>query len=205
MPAFKASGDITSMAHADGYIEIPAQVDIVEAGEARRRDRCSDALHPSPLTRAPGFPLPDQKGACATLVDYLRAARLLLAFHRGTSCPNCRHRFGELAADYPRLHGARSPGVARRRAGSRASVRRYVEETGLPFDILIDERRDVLRAYGVWHRIGIDDLEHRATGGVPDQPGRDDPPSVVTSAQHQREFPEARDEILHPSSAGKPI
>jgi molybdopterin molybdotransferase len=33
IPAFKASGDITSMAHADGYIEIPAQVDIVEAGE----------------------------------------------------------------------------------------------------------------------------------------------------------------------------
>ena len=33
VPAFKASGDITSMAHADGYIEIPAQTDIVEAGE----------------------------------------------------------------------------------------------------------------------------------------------------------------------------
>jgi molybdenum cofactor synthesis domain-containing protein len=32
-PAFKASGDITSMAHADGYIEIPANVDIVEAGQ----------------------------------------------------------------------------------------------------------------------------------------------------------------------------
>jgi len=32
-PAFKASGDITSMAHADGYIEILPQVDIVEAGE----------------------------------------------------------------------------------------------------------------------------------------------------------------------------
>jgi molybdopterin biosynthesis enzyme len=32
-PAFKASGDITSMAHADGYIEIPAQTDIVEAGQ----------------------------------------------------------------------------------------------------------------------------------------------------------------------------
>jgi molybdopterin molybdotransferase len=31
--AFKASGDITSMANADGYIEIPAPVDIVEAGE----------------------------------------------------------------------------------------------------------------------------------------------------------------------------
>lgn len=31
--AFKASGDITSMSQADGYIEIPAQTDIVEAGE----------------------------------------------------------------------------------------------------------------------------------------------------------------------------
>jgi molybdenum cofactor synthesis domain-containing protein len=31
-PAFKASGDITSMSQADGYIEIPAQTDIVEQG-----------------------------------------------------------------------------------------------------------------------------------------------------------------------------
>lgn len=33
MPAFKASGDITSMSQADGYVEIPAQTDIVEKGE----------------------------------------------------------------------------------------------------------------------------------------------------------------------------
>jgi molybdopterin molybdotransferase len=33
VPAFKASGDITSMSQADGYIEIPAHTDIVEAGE----------------------------------------------------------------------------------------------------------------------------------------------------------------------------
>ena len=32
VPAFKASGDITSMSQADGYIEIPAEVEIVEAG-----------------------------------------------------------------------------------------------------------------------------------------------------------------------------
>ena len=36
------------------------------------------------------------------------------------------------------------------------AVRTYIEETGLPFDVLIDERRDVLRAYGVWHRVGLD-------------------------------------------------
>ena len=33
VPAFKGSGDITSMSLADGYFEIPAQTDIVEAGE----------------------------------------------------------------------------------------------------------------------------------------------------------------------------
>ena len=35
-------------------------------------------------------------------------------------------------------------------------MRRYIEETGLPFNILIDESREVLKAYGVWHRIGLD-------------------------------------------------
>ena len=34
-------------------------------------------------------------------------------------------------------------------------VRRYVEETGLPFNILIDESREVLKAYGVWHPVGL--------------------------------------------------
>jgi methyl-accepting chemotaxis protein len=35
-------------------------------------------------------------------------------------------------------------------------VRRYIEETGLPFNILVDESRNVLKAYGVWHRFGLD-------------------------------------------------
>jgi peroxiredoxin Q/BCP len=34
-------------------------------------------------------------------------------------------------------------------------VRRYIEETGLPFNILIDSSRDVLKAYGVWHAVGL--------------------------------------------------
>jgi molybdenum cofactor synthesis domain-containing protein len=33
IPAFKSSGDITSMSRADGYIELPAQTGVVEAGE----------------------------------------------------------------------------------------------------------------------------------------------------------------------------
>ncbi len=35
-------------------------------------------------------------------------------------------------------------------------MRRYIEETGLPYDILIDETRQVAKAYGVWHAWGLD-------------------------------------------------
>ena len=34
-------------------------------------------------------------------------------------------------------------------------MRAYIEETGLPFNILIDASRDVLKAYGVWHAVGL--------------------------------------------------
>lgn len=40
-------------------------------------------------------------------------------------------------------------------AQAREAVRRYVEDTGVPFNILIDETRDVAKAYGVWHRMGL--------------------------------------------------
>ena len=36
------------------------------------------------------------------------------------------------------------------------NVRRYIEESGLPMDILVDESRSVLKAYGVWHAVGLD-------------------------------------------------
>jgi peroxiredoxin len=41
-------------------------------------------MHTSPLTRAPEFSLPDQKGRVRTLTDLLSRGRLLLTFHRGT-------------------------------------------------------------------------------------------------------------------------
>ena len=41
-------------------------------------------------------------------------------------------------------------------AQSSEPVRTYIEESGLPFNILVDESREVLKAYGVWHRVGLD-------------------------------------------------
>ena len=40
--------------------------------------------HPSPLTTAPPFQLPTQKGEIRSLSDFLATGRVLLAFHRGT-------------------------------------------------------------------------------------------------------------------------
>jgi peroxiredoxin len=35
-------------------------------------------------------------------------------------------------------------------------VRRYYADRDLPFTILIDDSRDTVKAYGVWHPVGID-------------------------------------------------
>jgi peroxiredoxin len=40
--------------------------------------------HPSPLTTAPAFELPTQKGAMRSLASFLSKGPVLLAFHRGT-------------------------------------------------------------------------------------------------------------------------
>ena len=107
------------------------------------------------MTIAPPFELANQKEQMQSLAGLLAGGRVLLVFHRGTWWPNCRRQFGELARhapEYARL-GVRVAVVVAQR---RQDVRRYIEETGLPFDILIDESREVSKAYGVWHRIGLD-------------------------------------------------
>jgi peroxiredoxin len=35
-------------------------------------------------------------------------------------------------------------------------VRRFIEETGLPFNILVDDSRETVKAYDVWHPVGFD-------------------------------------------------
>jgi peroxiredoxin len=107
------------------------------------------------LAAAPPFRLPTQKGEMRALEDYLAKGPVLLAFHRGTWCPNCRTRFSEVAIN-AHAYEARGWQVVAVVAQSSTAVRRYVEDKGLPFNILIDESRDVLKAYGVWHRFGLD-------------------------------------------------
>ena len=144
--------------------------------------------HRSDLTIAPRFTLPTQKGEARSLGEFLARGPVLLAFHRGTWCPNCRRRFGELAhnsTEYAR-RGFQIVAIVAQRS---EPVRRYIEETGLPFNILLDETREVSKAYGVWHRVGIDawNIARPAVFLI-------DPPGNIRYsfvADHQDEFPSA--------------
>ena len=73
------------------------------------------------------------------------------------------------------------------------AVKRYIEDTGLPFNILIDESRDVLMAYGVWQRIGLDawNIARPALFLI----NRDSSIRYGFVAESQEEFP-AHEEIL---------
>ncbi len=66
-------------------------------------------------------------------------------------------------------------------------MRAYIEETGLPFNILVDESRDVLKAYGVWHAVGLAAWNIATAGAVPDRSVRFGSYSFVAERQH--EFP----------------
>lgn len=80
------------------------------------------------------------------------------------------------------------------------NVRRYIEETGLPFNILIDESRDVLKQYGVWHRVGLDAWNIARPALFVVEPDGRITNSFVADRQH--EFP-SHEEILNLLGDGK--
>ena len=75
----------------------------------------------------------------------------------------------------------------------REAVERFVAGTQPPFEILIDETRSVVKAYGVWHRIGLDawNIARPAVFLI----DRDRSIRYAFIGQSQREFP-SHDEIL---------
>jgi peroxiredoxin Q/BCP len=82
---------------------------------------------------------------------------LLLVFHRGMWCPSCRRQLTELEGALPTLE-ASGIRVAAVLAQAWDRVRESLEKLGEPyrFPILCDGDRTVVKAYGVWHPLGID-------------------------------------------------
>ncbi|MBQ7504819.1 MAG: thioredoxin-dependent thiol peroxidase [Ruminococcus sp.] len=99
-------------------------------------------------TKAPGFTLPDQNGEEHSLADY-KGQKVVLYFYPRDNTAGCTKQacaFGDL---YPQFQekGAVVLGVSK---DSVASHKRFETKYGLPFTLLSDTEKEVIRAYDVW-------------------------------------------------------
>ncbi len=117
---------------------------------------------------APNFSLPAaNRDAASSLTEMLLEGPVILEFLRGTWCPNCRRRIVEL--DQKReeiaLSGAQMVFIAAEKRDGMWKPAEFLQTNPTAFPVLLDEDRAVTKAYGVYHRIGLDALHiaHPAT------------------------------------------
>ena len=99
-------------------------------------------------TVAPEFSLPDQNGTVRTLSEF-RGQKVILYFYPKDMTSGCTKQacaFGELYPQF-REKGAVVLGVSK---DSVASHKKFEEKFGLPFTILSDPEKEVIRMYDVW-------------------------------------------------------
>ena len=99
-------------------------------------------------TKAPDFTLPDQNGEPRSLSDY-QGHKVVLYFYPKDMTAGCTKQacaFGELYPQF-REKGAIILGVSK---DTVASHKRFEEKYGLPFILLSDPEKEVIRAYDVW-------------------------------------------------------
>lgn len=107
-----------------------------------------------PGERAPNFTLPDQDGREVSLSGLLEGGPLVLYFYPADFTPGCtkeactiRDMHDEIAAA-----GMRVVGIAPQDAASHA---RFRDKHGLPFTLLADPDKAVIKAYGVDGPLGV--------------------------------------------------
>ena len=98
--------------------------------------------------KAPDFALPDQNGEIRKLSDYA-GQKVILYFYPKDMTSGCTKQacaFGELYPQF-REKGAVVLGVSR---DSVESHKKFDEKYGLPFTLLSDTEKEVIKAYDVW-------------------------------------------------------
>lgn len=107
-----------------------------------------------PGREAPDFTLPDQDGRPRTLASLVDVGPLVLYFYPADFTPGCTRE----ACDLRDLHAqvvASGLHVAGISPQSPESHRRFRQAHALPFTLLSDEDKAVIRAYGVDGPLGI--------------------------------------------------
>ncbi|MDH4107524.1 MAG: peroxiredoxin [Gammaproteobacteria bacterium] len=107
-----------------------------------------------PGTRAPEFTLPDETGAPRSLRELLADGPLILYFYPADFTPGCTREacsIRDIHADILAA-GLRVVGVSPQDGDSH---RKFRDEYGLPFSLLSDEDKVVVRAYDVDGPFGV--------------------------------------------------
>ncbi len=97
---------------------------------------------------APDFTLPDQNGQLRSLRDF-RGQKVILYFYSKDMTSGCTKQACGFAELYPhfREKGAVILGVSK---DTVAAHKKFEEKYGLPFTLLADPEKEVIRAYDVW-------------------------------------------------------
>ncbi len=97
---------------------------------------------------APGFQGKDQNGNTVSLDDF-RGSKLVLYFYPKDSTPGCTSQACNLRDNYDLLleKGYKVLGVS---ADTDKSHQKFIEKNNLPFPLIADTEKEIIKAYGVW-------------------------------------------------------
>ncbi|MCX6287270.1 MAG: thioredoxin-dependent thiol peroxidase [Bacteroidetes bacterium] len=98
--------------------------------------------------KAPDFQVVDQEGQALSLKDF-RGSKLILYFYPKDDTPGCTAEACNLKDNYQILKkkGFKVLGVS---ADSEAAHKKFIAKYVLPFALIPDKEKTILRAYGAW-------------------------------------------------------
>ena len=99
-------------------------------------------------TKAPEFSLPDQNGKVHSLADY-RGKWILLYFYPKDNTTGCTKEACAIRDNFKGFKDTKTVvlGVS---VDSVASHKKFEEKYKLPFTLLADDKKEVVKIYGVW-------------------------------------------------------
>lgn len=101
-----------------------------------------------PKTKAPVISLPDQDGKQTKLSDFL-GQWVLIYFYPKDDTPGCTTEACTLRDNFPKF-GKLKVKVLGISTDSVASHKKFANKYKLPFTLLADENKEVVKKYGVW-------------------------------------------------------
>lgn len=104
--------------------------------------------HLKPGDKAPDFIGTDQNGHSITLSDF-KGSNLVLYFYPKDNTPGCTAQACNLRDNYEALlsRGFKVVGVS---ADSEISHQKFIEKYNLPFPLIADTEKIILKTFGVW-------------------------------------------------------